>query len=110
MTALEMWLTSIRTKDNTVTVGLPQVPGSGVLERLGSKLMFVYAAIVTHENLTFEEIIKVTNQQENVVRYALKSALDAGFMERSEEGRYRITPLWYQTVISYLTRKNMLHE
>ncbi len=110
MTALEMWLTSIRTNGRTVTVGLPQVPGSGVLEQLGSKLMFVYAAIATHENLTFEEIIKVTNQQENVVRYALKSALDADFMERSPEGRYRITPLWYHTVISYLTRKNMLHE
>lgn len=110
MTALEMWLTSIRTNGSTVTVGLPQVPGSGVLERLGSKLMFVYAAIATHENLTFEEIINVTNQQENVVRYALKSALDAGFMERSEEGRYRIMPLWYHTVISYLARKNMLHE
>lgn len=110
MTALEMWLTSIRTNGSTVTVGLPQVPSSGVLERLGSKLMFVYAAIATHENLTFEEIIKVTNQQENVVRYALKSALDADFMERSPEGRYRITPLWYHTVISYLARKNMLHE
>jgi hypothetical protein len=110
MTALEMWLTSIRTNGSTVTVGLPQIPGSGVLERLGSKLMFVYAAIATHENLTFEEIIMVTNQQENVVRYALKSALDADFVARSEDGRYRITPLWYHTVISYLTRKNMLHE
>ncbi|MDF1629849.1 MAG: ATP-binding protein [Alcanivoracaceae bacterium] len=110
MTALEMWLTSIRPGERTVTVGLPQVPGSGVLEKLGPKLMFVYAAVVTHENLTFEEILKVTNQQENVVRYALKSALDAEFMQRSDEGRYRITPLWYNTVISYLTRKNMLHE
>ncbi|MEE4250427.1 MAG: ATP-binding protein [Alcanivoracaceae bacterium] len=110
MTALEMWLTSIRPNGRTVTVGLPQVPGSGILEKLGPKLMFVYAAVVTHENLTFEEILKVTNQQENVVRYALKSALDAEFMERSDEGRYRITPLWYNTVISYLTRKNMLNE
>ncbi|MCC1497802.1 ATP-binding protein [Alcanivorax sp. 1008] len=110
MTALEMWLTSIRPGERTVTVGLPQVPGSGVLEKLGPKLMFVYAAVVTHENLTFEEILKVTNQQENVVRYALKSALDAEFMQRSKEGRYRITPLWYNTVISYLNRKNMLHE
>ena len=110
MTALEMWLTSIRPHGRTVTVGLPQIPGSGILEKLGSKLMFVYAAVVTHENLTFDEILKVTNQQENVVRYALKSALDAEFMERSNDGRYRITPLWYNTVISYLTRKNMLHE
>lgn len=110
MTALEMWLTSVRPHGRTVTVGLPQLPNSSVLEKLGSKLMFVYAAVVTHENLTFEEVLRVSNQQENVVRYALKSALDAEFIVRSKDGRYRIASLWYQTVISYLARKNMLHE
>jgi hypothetical protein len=110
MTALGMWLTSVRPQGRIVTVGLPQTPSSAVLEKLGSKLMFVYAAIVTHENLTFEEVLRATNQQENVVRYALKSALDAEFIERSEDGRYRIASLWYQTVISYLARKNMLNE
>ncbi len=110
MTALGMWLTSVRPHGRIVTVGLPQVPGSSVLEKLGSKLMFVYAAIVTHENLTFDELLRVTNQQENVVRYALKSALDAEFIERSKDGRYRISSLWYHTVISYLARKNMLNE
>lgn len=110
MTALEMWLSSVHTDGRTVTVGLPQVPDSSILEKLGSKLMFVYAAIVTHENLTFEEILQTTHQQENVVRYALKSALDAEFIKRNQDGRYRITPLWYHTVINYLTRKNMLNE
>lgn len=110
MTALGMWLTSVRTQGRVVTVGLPQVPDSSVLETLGAKLMFVYAAIVTHENLTFDELLRVTNQQENVVRYALKSALNAEFIERSSDGRYRITSLWYHTVISYLARKNMLNE
>lgn len=110
MTALGMWLTSVHPHGRTVTVGLPQIPDSSVLEKLGSKLMFVYATIVTHENLTFEEVLQTTNQQENVVRYALKSALDAEFIERSQDGRYRITSLWYHTVISYLARKNMLNE
>ncbi|MFN3713338.1 MAG: ATP-binding protein [Alcanivoracaceae bacterium] len=110
LTALDLWLTSIRTEDRTVVVGLPQVPGSGQLETLGPKLLFIYAAIATHENLTSEEIGMVTNQPENVVRYALKAAMDAEFIARGDDGRYRITPLWYHTVISYLTRKNMLHE
>jgi hypothetical protein len=110
LTALELWLTSIRTDRRTVTVGLPQVPGISMLERLGPKLLFVYAAIATHENLTTEEIGMVTNQPENVVRYALKTGLDGEFIARGNDGRYRITPLWYHTVISYLTRKNMLHE
>ncbi|PKM21650.1 MAG: hypothetical protein CVV10_08295 [Gammaproteobacteria bacterium HGW-Gammaproteobacteria-14] len=110
MAALELWLSSIRTDGSRVLVGLPQAPSSSALEKQGSKLLFVYAAIATHENLTSGEINIVTNQQENVVRYALKAALDSEFIERGDDGRYRITPLWYHTVISYLTRKNMLHE
>ena len=110
MAALELWLTSIRTEGREVLVGLPHAPGMGVLEKLGPKLLFVYAAIATHENLTSEEVSEVTNQPQNVVRYALKAGMDAEFIIRSEDGRYRIRPLWYQTVISYLNRKNMLHE
>ena len=26
------------------------------------------------------------------------------------DGRYRLVPLWYHTVINHLTRKNLLHE
>lgn len=110
MAALELWLTSIRTEGREVLVGLPHAPGMSVLEKLGPKLLFVYAAIATHENLTSEEVSEVTNQPQNVVRYALKAGMDAEFIIRSEDGRYRIRPLWYQTVISYLNRKNMLHE
>lgn len=110
MAALELWLSSIRTEGSKVLVGLPQVPSATALEKQGAKLLFVYAAIATHENLTSAEINMVTNQQENVVRYALKAALDSEFIERGDDSRYRIAPLWYHTVISYLTRKNMLHE
>lgn len=110
MAALELWLTSIRTNGREVVVGLPHTPGMSVLEKLGPKLLFVYAAIATHENLTSEEVSEVTNQPQNVVRYALKAGMDAEFIMRGEDGRYRIRPLWYHTVISYLNRKNMLHE
>jgi hypothetical protein len=72
--------------------------------------MFVFSAIVTHENLTTEELVMVTNMQENVIRFAVKSALDADIIVRGSDGRYRITTLWYHTVVSSLNRKNMLHE
>ena len=110
MAALALWLTAIRCNAEEVTVSLPKLPVAAPLEKLGPKLQFVYAAIVTHENLTSAEISMVTNQPENVVRYALKAALEAEFIVRGDDGRYRIAPLWYHTVISYLTRKNMLHE
>ncbi|MDF1762739.1 MAG: ATP-binding protein [Oleibacter sp.] len=110
MTALELWQGSVRTKGKNVIATIPQLPSSSRFEQFGSKLMFVFAAIVTHENLTTEELVAVTNMQENVIRFALKSALDAEIIARGSDGRYRITTLWYYTVVSSLNRKNMLHE
>ena len=70
----------------------------------------MYAAIATHENLSSGEIVAATDLPENVVRYALKAGFDAGFIRQSDDGRYRLVPLWSHTVINHLTRKNLLHE
>lgn len=110
MLALQLWLSSVRTQGNTVTVGLPAEPSLSQVDKLGSNLMFVYAAIVTHENLTSEEIVAVTSLPDNVVRYALKTGFDAGFVRRSDDGRYRLVPIWYSTITNMLARKNLLHE
>lgn len=110
MLALQLWLSSVRTQGNTVTVGLPAEPSLSQVDKLGSNLMFVYAAIVTHENLTSEEIVAVTSLPDNVVRYALKTGFDAGFVQRSDDGRYRLVPIWYSTITNMLARKNLLHE
>lgn len=110
MVALRLWLTSIKVQGKHVTVGLPMPPASGVLDTMGENALFVYAAITTHGDLTSSEISEVTCLPENVVRFALKGGQDAGFLQRAEDGRYRLVPLWYQPVISYLTRKNLLNE
>jgi len=110
MVALRLWLTSVKPKGRQVLVGLPTPPSASILDSMGENALFVYAAIATHENLTSQEISHVTNLPGNVVRYALKGGFDAGFLNKSEDGRYRLKPLWYQQVISYLTRKNLLNE
>ncbi|MFP1682012.1 AAA family ATPase [Alloalcanivorax sp. C16-1] len=111
MTALKLWLSSVKVGRREVLVGLPSLPPSAAVEKSGENLLFVYAAIATHENLSGDEIVTVTNLPENVVRYALKAGFDAGFIRSSEDdGRYRLVPLWYHTVIHLLTRKNLLHE
>jgi len=91
-------------------VGLPAKPQGAAVEKAGENLLFVYAAIATHENLSSGEIVAATDLPENVVRYALKAGFDAGFIRQSDDGRYRMVPLWYHTVINHLTRKNLLHE
>lgn len=110
MTALALWQQSVRTKGKNVMVGVPTLPSGTRLDTYAAPLMFVFAAIVTHDNLNYEELVIVTNLQENVVRFALKTALDSDIIERGSDGRYRITVFWYHTVLSALHRKNMLHE
>lgn len=110
MTALALWQQSVRTKGKKVVVSVPTLPSGARLDHYAAPLMFVFAAIVTHDNLNYEELVMVTNLQENVVRFALKTALDSDIIERGSDGRYRITVFWYHTVLSALQRKNMLHE
>ena len=110
MVALRLFLTSVKVKGRQVTVGLPNPPSASLLDGMGDNSLFVYAAIATHETLTSHEITAVTHLPENIVRYALKGGFDAGFLHKDEDSRYRLVPLWYQQVISYLTRKNLLNE
>tara|TARA_B100000614_G_scaffold258512_1_gene280944 strand:+ start:91269 stop:93254 length:1986 start_codon:yes stop_codon:yes gene_type:complete len=111
MTALRLWQTSVKVSRREVLVGLPSLPPSSAMDKSGENLLFVYAAIATHENLSGDEIVAVTHLSENVVRYALKAGFDAGFIRASEDdGRYRLVPLWYHAMITHLNRKNLLHE
>lgn len=110
MAALRLWLSSVKVTRRQVLVGLPAKPQGAAVEKAGENLLFVYAAIATHENLSSGEIVAATDLPENVVRYALKAGFDAGFIRQSDDGRYRMVPLWYHTVINHLTRKNLLHE
>jgi hypothetical protein len=109
MLALHLWMTSVRTEARTVNVGLPLEPSASVLERLAGDFHFVYAAIVIHENMSSDELVEVTALGSGVVRAALKTGFDAGFVDRGADGRYRLVPLWTPTVIGLLNRKNLLH-
>ncbi|GAB3090961.1 AAA family ATPase [Aestuariicella hydrocarbonica] len=110
MLALKLWMTSIHLTGNTAVVGLPEEESGAWLEQLSNDLHFVYAAIIIHENMTSDELVESTALPERVVRTALKTAFDAGFIQRSEKRRYRIVPLWYPTIMKLLSRKNLLHE
>ena len=101
---------SIHLEGKTVVVGLPDEVSGSSLEKLDNDLHFVYAAVMIHENMTSDELVAVTALPERVVRTALKTASDTGFILRSENKRYRIAPLWYPTIMRLLARKNLLHE
>ncbi|MEH6564143.1 MAG: ATP-binding protein [Halopseudomonas sp.] len=108
--ALRLWLGSIYLQGNTVVVGLPDEVSATPLEQLDNDLHFVYAAIMIHENMTSAELVSVTALPERVVRTALKTGLHGGFIQRAENKRYRVVPLWYPSLMRLLARKNLLHE
>ncbi|MEC8524872.1 MAG: hypothetical protein VXZ24_11610 [Pseudomonadota bacterium] len=110
VTALRLWQESVTTRRNEVTVKVPRIPAGSRIEKSGSNQSFILAAIVTHGTLNTAEIMRVTNLSENVVRFSLKATLEDDIVEKGEDGRYRITALWYHTVVSILNRMNMLHE
>jgi hypothetical protein len=108
--ALHLWISSLRAEGGTVVVGLPEQPTTGPLENLPDDFHFVYAALVIHENMSADELVSVTAMGDGVVRAALKSAQDTGFIQRIPGGRYRLEPIWYPGIRNLLGRKNMLHE
>jgi len=110
MLALRLWLSSVHTERQTAVVGLPEEPSATAIDRLAADFQFVYAAIVIHVTMSSDELVEVTALNGGLVRAALKTGFDMGFVERSGDGRYRIVPIWYPAVVGLLKRKNMLHE
>ncbi|WP_341707594.1 ATP-binding protein [Halopseudomonas sp.] len=108
--ALQLWLKSIRMVGDTVVVGLPEEVSGAGLESLHSDLYFVYAAILIHDNMSSDELVVATALPERVVRRALKTGQDMGFIERANNRRYRVVALWYPLITRLLARKNLLHE
>ncbi len=110
MQALEMWLKSITVRQKSVLVSLPQQPSMSVLDNLTGDSLFVYSALMLHENMTSDELVETTSMPESTVRAALKTAFDAGFVWRTEDRRYRVVPLWIPILGKLLNRKNLLNE
>lgn len=109
--AMSLWLTSLRTAGNRISVSLPaEPPRLTGLDRTSTKNLFVFTAIALHGGLTLTELAAVTQLPSSGVRFALKSGLDAGFLMHGDNGRYCLQPLWQHALTSYLARKNLLHE
>jgi hypothetical protein len=108
--ALRLWISSLREDGDTLVVGLPAQPSAAPLEKLPDDFHFVYAALLIHVDMTAEELVAATAMGDGVIRAALKTAQDTGFVQRVGGGRYRVDPVWFPAVRGHLGRKNMLHE
>jgi len=109
--ALMLWTTSLhQLPNNRLKVGLPKYPKVTISEDWGDEALFVYAAIMRHENLNIKEVISVTSLPENIVINALGTGYDNNLLSCGVNGRYRITPIAQFSLTQLLLRKNFIYE
>jgi len=106
-----LWLSAVYLgRGSRLIVTIPQYRAPKELETLGSDGLFVYAAVVRHENLSEPEVLAVTNLMPAVVRNALHYGVESRFLMCSTDGRYRVTPTAQLPVVQMLLERNFLHE
>ena len=108
--AQELWLSSLsRRRGKTLRVGLPDDPELEILSDLSDDALFVYSALIRHENLSTNETVDVTDLPEGTVRYALRLGLENEFLNRSKDGRYRVVADSQRKLITHLRKRNFIY-
>lgn len=109
--ALMLWTASLTPlRGDRMKIGLPKYPKVVINEKWGDDAMFVYAAIMRHENLTEDEVVAVTNLPENIVINALGTGYDSHLLDCGPDGRYRITAIAQISLTRLLLGKNFIYE
>lgn len=109
--AIVLWRSALQaTRGNSLRVGIPRHKPIKGLEKVGDEALFVYAAILRHENLTAEEAVATTDLAPGVVQDALRVGIDCEAIVRGDDRRYRASPTAQFALIQLLMGKNFIHE
>ncbi|MCT4642755.1 MAG: ATP-binding protein [Bacteriovoracaceae bacterium] len=106
--AIHLWLSSLSFRGSIIEVGLPKNDEITDLHKFSDNMLFVYAAIIKHENLTVKEAIKVTHLSEGIVRHAMKMGLENEFLARNEGAEYSFFTRYQYRILNYLKKKNFI--
>lgn len=109
--SIHIWLSAlIFIPPYTLEAGLPARPDISGISGLPEDSLFIYSEILKHENLTIEETILSSNLPIGVVTHALRLGIKKKFLEQSDDGRYRISIFFQNTLINYLKGRNFIYE
>ncbi len=105
------WLRSLipDPDSHSVRVHLFGAPRIEELEKLSDDLAFVLTAVVEHASANANELAEITNISLHRCRFALRLGRERGYLV-SRGPRVVISPLWYQTIRTYLKRKHLLYS
>ncbi|POB12622.1 hypothetical protein [Halobacteriovorax sp. DA5] len=108
--AVNTWLKSIsHVNDKTIELHLPQRRPIHEVEILTDESLFVFSSILSHEHLSFSEIVATTDLSEKVVTYALKTGFGKGIL--SKDGDYfHIRKDWLVDIKTILRKRNFIYE
>lgn len=111
--ACHFWLRSLVPEEgsNRIRVHLFSAPRIEDLEELPDDIVFVLQAVVEHENLTADELTRVTSMSPEFCRFALGFCRDAGYLVRDPlTGRSQLSVHWHQTVLRFLKRQHLIYS
>ncbi|WP_027358760.1 P-loop NTPase family protein [Desulforegula conservatrix] len=109
--SIHIWLSAlIFIPPYTLEAGLPARPDISGISGLPEDSLFIYSEILKHENLTLEETILSSNLPIGVVTHALRLGIKKKFLEQSDDGRYRISIFFQNTLINHLKGRNFIYE
>lgn len=108
--ALVLWLSALRQiSGNVLKVGIPQYSQLKGMELLNDDVMFVYAAIMRHENLSLAELVLTTGLPMATIKDAVKIGLDSEVIYKGDGGRFRVTPVDQYALEQLLIGKNFIY-
>lgn len=106
--ALHCWAGSLATdRHKELRVRLFRRPEEDMLEKLSDPQKFVLAAVIWHESITAEEVVRSLRYPRTGCADALRMLGDRGVLAE-DAGRYRITTAWWPAVRRYLRRKHLI--
>ncbi|MCB0342610.1 MAG: hypothetical protein KDD59_10210 [Bdellovibrionales bacterium] len=109
-TAQELWLSAAHlAHDEAIHISVPEFTSPRLLSDLPDDTLMVYAAIVKHENLSFEELTLVCNMPISHLKQALKFGEDGLILERINTDRWRVHPKGQYVVHAQLLGRNLIY-
>jgi len=109
-TALVLWLSALRrSSGNVLRVGIPQYSQLKDAQLFSDDVMFVYAAIMRHENLSASELVLTTGLPMVTIKDAIKIGLESDVIFKADGERYRVAPVDQYALEQLLIRKNFIY-
>lgn len=106
--ALQLWADSLRIlNDGRTIITFPPLPSTNELENSHISILLLLRVVAQSGYANQEEITDSLDLSEIEVAAALRHALVRNWIE-CDQGRYRLTWVWFRSVIRVLARQNLL--